>query len=117
MSAASSELSREPLEPLVSSEPASTSFEPEPSAAASRSASRAERRNRPASPNMLPTRKGRGVLERTFVRVIATGGIVGICVAIAAIMSSSNSAGWIIGLVVSLVSVVLAAVLWSSRIL
>ena len=66
---------------------------------------------------MLPSRKDRGVLERTFVRVIATGGIVGICVAIAAIMYSSNSAGWIIGLVVSLVSVVLAAVLWSSRVL
>jgi hypothetical protein len=91
--------------------------EPEPSAAASRSASRTESRGRPASPNMLPTRRGRGVLERTFVRVIATGGIVGIGVAIAAIMASSNSAGWIIGLVVSAVSVVLAAVLWSSRIL
>jgi hypothetical protein len=91
--------------------------DPEPSAAATRSASRAESRGRASSPNMLPTRRGRGLLERTFVRVIATGGIVGICVAIAAIMSSSNSAGWIIGLVVSLVSVVLAAVLWSSRIL
>ena len=66
---------------------------------------------------MLPARHSRGVLERTFVRVIATGGIVGICVAIGAIMASSNSAGWIIGLVVSLVSVVLAALLWSSRVL
>jgi protein-S-isoprenylcysteine O-methyltransferase Ste14 len=66
---------------------------------------------------MLPSRRGRGYLERTFVRVVATGGIVGISVAIAAIMSSSNSAGWIIGLVVSLVSVVLAALLWSSRVL
>ena len=89
----------------------------EPSAAASRSASRTESRGRRASPNMLPARRGRGLLERTFVRVIATGGIVGIGVAIAAIMASSNSHGWIIGLVVSLVSVVLAAVLWSSRIL
>jgi hypothetical protein len=104
-------------EPRVSSEPESTYPDSEPSAAATRSASRAERRTRGSSPNMLPTRKGRGVLERTFVRVIATGGIVGIGVVIAAIMSSSNSAGWIIGLVVSLVSVVLAAVLWSSRIL
>jgi hypothetical protein len=104
-------------EPRVSSEQESTYPDSEPSAAATRSASRAERRTRGSSPNMLPTRKGRGVLERTFVRVIATGGIVGIGVVIAAIMSSSNSAGWIIGLVVSLVSVVLAAVLWSSRIL
>jgi hypothetical protein len=30
-------------------------------------------------------------------------------------MTSSHSQGWIIGLVVSIVSVVLAAVLWSSR--
>jgi hypothetical protein len=101
-------------DPLVSSEYESTSGYAEPSAAATRSA---ERRNRATSPNMLPSRKGRGLLERTFVRVIATGGIVGISVAIAAIMASSNSAGWIIGLVVSLVSVVLAALLWSSRIL
>jgi hypothetical protein len=104
-------------EPRASSQRESTYPDSEPSAAATRSASRAERRTRPASPNMLPSRRGRGLLERTFVRVIATGGIVAIGVAIAAIMSSSNSAGWIIGLVVSLVSVVLAAVLWSSRIL
>jgi hypothetical protein len=51
------------------------------------------------------------------VRLIATAGIVGVGVAIAAIMVSSNSQGWIVGLVVSLVSVVLAAVLWSSRVL
>ena len=66
---------------------------------------------------MLPARRGRGIFERTFVRLIATGGIVGIGVAIAAIMSSSNSQGWLIGVVVSGVSVVLAAVLWSSRVL
>ena len=120
--ATSSEPSRESVaEPRASSEPLSRSYEPEPSAAASRSASRAQRRSggggAPAASTMLPARKGRGVLERTFVRVIATGGIVAIGVAIAAIMSSSNSAGWLIGLVVSLVSVVLAAVLWSSRVL
>jgi hypothetical protein len=112
---AASESERGPIsEPRGSSESESMAGYSEPSAAATRSA---ERRNRAASPNMLPSRRGRGVLERTFVRVIATGGIVGISVAIAAIMSSSNSSGWIIGLVVSLVSVVLAALLWSSRIL
>jgi hypothetical protein len=120
--AAASEPSRESVaDARASSEPLSTPYEPEPSAAATRSASRAQNRTGgkggPSSPNMLPARHTRGVLERTFVRVIATGGIVGICVAIAAIMASSNSAGWIIGLVVSLVSVVLAAVLWSSRVL
>ncbi len=49
------------------------------------------------------------------MRVIATAGIIGICVAIAAIMGSQHSQAWLIGLVTSIVSVVLAAVLWSSR--
>ena len=49
------------------------------------------------------------------MRAVATAGIVGIGVAIAAIMASQDSKGWLIGLVVSIVSVVLAAVLWSSR--
>jgi hypothetical protein len=115
---AATEPAREPIaESRESAEPESTFADPEPSAAATRSAGRSASRGRRTSPNMLPARRSRGVLERTFVRVIATGGIVGIGVAIAAIMASSNSAGWIIGLVVSLVSVVLAAVLWSSRIL
>jgi protein-S-isoprenylcysteine O-methyltransferase Ste14 len=65
---------------------------------------------------MIPRRgRRRTVFERVAVRVIATGGVVGISVAIAAILASSNVQGWIIGLVVSLVSVVLSAVLWSSR--
>ncbi len=73
---------------------------------------------RPAadSKNMLPPReRRRSPFERVFVRIIATAGIVGIGVVIAAIMASSHTQGWIIGLVVSIVSVVLAAVLWSSR--
>ena len=41
--------------------------------------------------------------------------VVAIGVAIAAIMGSSGSQAWIIGLVVAIVSVVLAAILWSSR--
>ena len=64
---------------------------------------------------MLPARSKRSAVESAFMRVIATAGIVGICVAIAAIMGSSDAQGWIIGLVVSLISVVLAGVLWSSR--
>lgn len=68
------------------------------------------------SHNMLPPReRRRSSLERLIVRIIATCGIVGIGVAIAAIMVSSNSKGWLVGLVVSIVTVVLAAVLWSSR--
>ena len=66
--------------------------------------------------NMLPGReRRRSGVERLLVRLIATCGIVGIGVAIAAIMVSNKSAGWVVGLVVSSVSVALAAVLWSSR--
>jgi hypothetical protein len=49
------------------------------------------------------------------VRVVATCGIVGICVAVAAILGTQNVAYWIVGLAISVASVVLAAVLWSSR--
>jgi protein-S-isoprenylcysteine O-methyltransferase Ste14 len=67
---------------------------------------------------MLPQReRSRSAPERLLVRLVATAGIVGIGVAIAAIMVSSNDQGWEVGLVVSIVSVVLAAVLWSSRVL
>ena len=66
---------------------------------------------------MLPQRERRSLPERLLVRLIATCGIVGIGVVIAAIMVSSHSQGWIVGLVVSIVSVVLAAILWSSRVL
>jgi hypothetical protein len=67
-------------------------------------------------PNMLPARERRRFVgERLLTRVIATCGIVGIGVLLAAILASSNVQGWIIGLVVAGVSVVLSAVLWSSR--
>jgi hypothetical protein len=49
------------------------------------------------------------------MRLVATAGIVAIGVVIAAIMTSQDSQGWLIGLVVSIVVVVLAALLWSSR--
>lgn len=64
---------------------------------------------------MIPSRRQRLPLEAPLMRVVATAGIVGIGVVIAAIMTSQDSEGWLIGLVVSIVSVVLAAVLWSSR--
>jgi hypothetical protein len=76
----------------------------------------AETGTRDPSRNMLPQRdRRRSPVESLFVRLVATAGIVAIGVAIAAIMVSSNSKGWLIGLVVSIVSVVLAAILWSSR--
>lgn len=70
------------------------------------------------SGNMLPTRRGpRPAAERVFVRLVATTGIIGIAVLLGAVLTSNKVHGWIIGLVVGLVSVVLAALLWSSRLL
>ena len=63
----------------------------------------------------LPARAGRPRVESFFMRLIATGGIVGIGTALAAILGSQDVDAWIIGLVVSIVTVVLAAILWSSR--
>jgi hypothetical protein len=82
-----------------------------------RRAARSERRDTSAQrPGvMIPSGRKRLPLEAPLMRVVATGGIVGIGVVIAAIMTSQDSQGWLIGLVVSVVSVVLAAVLWSSR--
>ncbi len=64
---------------------------------------------------MIPNRRKRLPLEAPLMRAVASAGIVGITVAIAAIMGSQGSAAWLIGLVVSTTSLVLAAVLWSSR--
>lgn len=49
------------------------------------------------------------------MRLVATGGVVGIDVLLGAVLVSQDVAGWIVGLVIGLVSVVLAALLWSSR--
>lgn len=78
-----------------------------------RGASRDERRERPGV--MIPSRVKRLPVEGPLMRVVATAGIVGIAVVVAAIMASQHSAGWLIGLVASIVTVVLAATLWSSR--
>jgi hypothetical protein len=64
---------------------------------------------------MIPSRRKRLPLEAPLMRLVATAGIVGIGVVIAAIMTSQDSSGWLIGLVVSVVSVALAAILWSSQ--
>ena len=66
-------------------------------------------------PGFLPTAPPRANLESIAVRCIATAGVVGIGTAIGAILDSANVAGWIMALVVSLLSVVLAALLWRSR--
>jgi hypothetical protein len=65
---------------------------------------------------MLPGRERRRFgIERLAVRLIATCGIIGIGVALGAILISSGVQGWITGLVVSSVSVILSGILWSSR--
>ncbi|HET9104824.1 MAG TPA: hypothetical protein VFN55_15845 [Solirubrobacteraceae bacterium] len=97
--------------PAVGQEPAgavSPASDPAPSGAA--------HRTHEVTPNMLPGRRSRGtVLERGVVRLVATGGVIGIGVGIAAILASQHVQGWIIGLVVATLSVILSAVLWSSR--
>jgi hypothetical protein len=65
---------------------------------------------------MLPGReRRRTVVERGAVRLIATGGVIGIATILGAMLVSQDVPGWIVGLAVGLTSVILAAVLWSSR--
>jgi hypothetical protein len=71
---------------------------------------------RAAPQGMVPAReRRRSKVERGFMRLVATGGIIGIAVVLGAILASQDVAGWITGLVIGLTSVILAAVLWSSR--
>jgi hypothetical protein len=65
---------------------------------------------------MLPARDHRSTrVERGLMRIVATIGIVAIDVLLGAILVGQDVAGWIVGLVIGLVSVILAGVLWSSR--
>ena len=75
-----------------------------------------ESRRRERPQGMVPGRERRRTgVERGAMRAIATGGIVGIGVALGAVLVGQDVAGWIVGLVVSLVSLILAALLRSSR--
>lgn len=65
---------------------------------------------------MIPARRQRRTkFERGSMRILATGGIIGIATILGAVLVSQDVAGWIVGLAVGLTSVILAAVLWSSR--
>jgi hypothetical protein len=65
---------------------------------------------------MIPGRvRRRTKVERVSMRVLATGGIIGIATVLGAVLVGQDVAGWIVGLTVGVTSVVLAAVLWSSR--
>jgi hypothetical protein len=59
-----------------------------------------------------PERRGS---ESVLVRLVATAGIVGIGTAIGAGLAAADVDGWLTALVVSALSVLLAAVLWRSR--
>ncbi len=52
-------------------------------------------------------------LEHAFTKIVMTLGIIGVGTALAAILGTQDVDSWIVGLVVSLVAVVLAALLWS----
>jgi protein-S-isoprenylcysteine O-methyltransferase Ste14 len=65
---------------------------------------------------MVPgRRRRRSKVERGAMRVLATGGIIGIATILGAVLVAQTVAGWIVGLCVGLTSVILAALLWSSR--
>jgi hypothetical protein len=69
----------------------------------------------PADPGFLPSQPARRAAESVMVRLIATAGIIGIGTAVGAVLAANDVAGWITALVVSALSVILAAVLWRSR--
>jgi hypothetical protein len=65
---------------------------------------------------MVPGRgRRRSKVERGAMRVVATGGIIGIAAVLGAVLVGQDVAGWTVGLAVGLTSVILAALLWSSR--
>lgn len=118
-----------PAEPVVrpvGAEPAATppveAPDPAPVAETPAPAAASPPPTRPAPPRPRPTpsrasgARGLGLrLESALVRVVLTIGIVAIGVALGAILVSSNVDGWIDGLVVSAVSVLLASIVWSSE--
>ena len=63
----------------------------------------------------LPSEPARRPFESVFVRIVATVGVLGIGTVLGALLVANNVSGWIVGLTVSVVSVVLAAVLWRTR--
>jgi hypothetical protein len=75
-----------------------------------------ESRRQPPAQGMVPGRqRRRTAVERGAMRVVATGGVIGIAVVLGAVLVGQDVAGWIVGLAVGLTSVILSALLWSSR--
>ena len=99
--------------PAADDEPPETGGEPDAREARFQERE-SRRRDRPQG--MVPGRERRRTgVERGAMRTIATGGIVAIGVLLGAVLVGQDVAGWIVGLVVSAVSIILAALLWSSR--
>lgn len=99
----------------MSDGPPSADPEREMSAREVRRRERESRREGPPQ-GMVPGReRRRSRVERAAMRVIATGGVVGIAVVLGAILVAQDVQGWIVGLAIGLTSVILAALLWSSR--
>jgi hypothetical protein len=69
----------------------------------------------PDGGGFLSEQPARRTYESVFARLVATAGIVGIGTALGAILIAADVAGWITGLVVSMVAVALAAMLWRLR--
>jgi hypothetical protein len=69
----------------------------------------------PLAGGFLSEQPKRAVFESVLARLVATAGIVGIGTALGAILVAADVAGWITGLVVSIVTVALAGMLWRSR--
>ena len=98
---------------MSSSEPGER---PEVTDREARQRQRESRRGGGQPEGMVPTReRRRSKVERGSMRLVATGGIIGIAVLLGAVLVGQDVAGWIVGLVIGLTSVILAAVLWSSR--
>ena len=55
------------------------------------------------------------MFQSSFNRFVATGGILGVGTGLAAILGSQDVEAWIIGIVVSGLSVILAAIVWSAH--
>ena len=100
----------------MSEDPASDEAEQTPAGERADRHREREARRLEVPQGMVPGRERRRTkVERGAMRVIATGGIIAIAVVLGAVLVGQDVAGWIVGLAVGLTSVILAALLWSSR--
>lgn len=67
------------------------------------------------SPPARRRSRTRSRFERFIVRLMGAGGVIGVGVALGAILASSSVAGWITGLVIAAVSLLLSGLLWRAR--